>query len=101
MAKEKPELELNRLQAELRKAREDEVFVGRSSGEAAEYNRKAERIHELLGKIHLSTTPVSSWKDTKLQQKHQSKCRDTDPPDGEIEPYGSPETDSDDSSTNP
>jgi hypothetical protein len=51
MPKEKPEFELNRLRTELRQSRQDEIFGGLSPSERSEYNRKAERIHELLGEI--------------------------------------------------
>jgi len=47
VAKEQPESELKRLRNEQSKARQDEVFGGLSHAERAEYNGKAERIHEL------------------------------------------------------
>jgi hypothetical protein len=51
MAMEKRETELKRLRTEQNKTRQDEVFGGLSRAEQAEYNRKADRIHELEGKI--------------------------------------------------
>ena len=47
MLEEKPQFELIRLRKEQNKARQDEVFGGLSPAERAEYNGKAERIHEL------------------------------------------------------
>lgn len=62
MLTETPVFELNRLRMELSKIRQDEVFGGLSPAEQAEYNRKAERIHELMGTSHVSTTSEkSAW----------------------------------------
>jgi hypothetical protein len=47
MVEEKPQSELMRLRKEQNKTRRDEVFGGLSSAELAEYEGKAERIHEL------------------------------------------------------
>lgn len=47
MVEEKPQAELIRLRKEQNKARRDEVFGGLSPAELAEYDGKAERIHEL------------------------------------------------------
>jgi hypothetical protein len=47
MAEENTQSELIRLRKEQNKARRDEVFGGLSPAELAEYNGKAERIHEL------------------------------------------------------
>jgi hypothetical protein len=47
MDDETPESELARLLREQSKMREDEVFIGQSPAERAEYEVKADRIHEL------------------------------------------------------
>jgi hypothetical protein len=47
MVEEKPQSELMRLRKEQNKTRRDEVFGGLSSAELAEYEGKAERIHQL------------------------------------------------------
>jgi len=101
MSKEKPELELNRLRTELGRTRQDEIFGGLSTAELAEYNRKAERIHELLGEIHVSAIAERSSGATKAEQKRQwSKDPETDAHQGEThQPYRSREKDSADSST--
>lgn len=102
MPKEKPELELNRLRRELGKARQDEVFGGLSPAERSEYNRKAERLHELLGEIHMSAIAERSSGAAKAEQERQwSKDPETDTPQGEAhQPYCSREEHSTNSSTN-
>jgi hypothetical protein len=47
MAEDNLQFELTRLRKEQRKTRHDEVFGGLSPEELAEYNGKADRIHEL------------------------------------------------------
>jgi len=47
MVEEKPQSELIRLRKEQNKTRRDEVFGGLSPAELAEYDGKAQRIHEL------------------------------------------------------
>jgi len=68
MAKEKPEFELNRLRTELRKTRQDEIFGDLSPAELSEYNRKAERIHELLGEVHMSAIAERSSGAAQIEQ---------------------------------
>jgi hypothetical protein len=60
MAQEKPESELTRLRKEQNKARRDEVFGGMSPVELAEYNGKAERIHELENYFQASALSLTS-----------------------------------------
>ena len=47
MGNETRESELIRLRREQTKTREDEVFLGSSAAERAEYEKKEDRIHEL------------------------------------------------------
>jgi hypothetical protein len=47
MINETRESELIRLRREQKKTREDEVFLGSSAAERAEYQNKEDRIHEL------------------------------------------------------
>jgi hypothetical protein len=94
MPKEEPEFELNRLRTELDKALQDEIFGGLSPEELSEYNRKAERIHELL-EIHMSAIVERSSEVAKAEQKrHWSKDPETDTPQVEAhQPYRSREKD--------
>jgi hypothetical protein len=54
MVQKKSLSELTLLQKEQNKARQDEVFGGLSPAERAEYDGRAERIHELEGEIRAS-----------------------------------------------
>jgi hypothetical protein len=60
MVEEKPQSELQRLRKDQSKARQDEVFGGLSLAERAEYNAKAERIHELESEIQVTCSPFSA-----------------------------------------
>jgi hypothetical protein len=48
LERENPQAEVLRLLKELNKARQDEIFGGLSAVERADYNRKAERIGDIL-----------------------------------------------------
>jgi hypothetical protein len=101
MPKEKPEFELNRLRAELSRARQEEVFGGLSPSELAEYNRKSERVHKLAGEIHMGAIFEKSSGAAQIEQQRQwNKDPETDTPQAEAhQPYRSREKDSTDSST--
>ena len=101
MPKEKPELELNRLRAELSRTRQEEVFGGLSPSELAEYNQKSERINKLAGEIHgVAILEKSSGAEQIEQQRQWNKDPETDTPQAEAhQPYRSREKDSKDSST--
>ena len=71
MLEEKPQSELTRLRKEQNKARHDEVFGGLSSAELAEYNGKADRIHELESKIQASAVAKKSFQSGKAEQSRQ------------------------------
>ena len=100
MAKEKPEFELNRLRTELRKARQDEIFGGLSPAELSEYNRKAKRIHELLGEVHMSAIAERSSGAAQIeQQRRWNEDPETNTPQAEAHrPYRSREKESEGSS---
>jgi hypothetical protein len=70
MLAEKLQSELTRLRKEQNKTRHNEVFGGLSSAEQAEYNAKAERIHELEGKIRASAV-AKSLQSAKTEQSRQ------------------------------
>ena len=59
MVQKTPQSELTRLRKDQNKARQDEVFGGLSPEERAEYNGKAERIHELESEIQASAVAKS------------------------------------------
>jgi hypothetical protein len=71
MLEERPQSELTRLRKEPNKARHDGVFGGLSSAEKAEYNRKAERIHELQSKSQASAVAKKSAQSAKIEQSRQ------------------------------
>jgi hypothetical protein len=101
MPKEKPELELNRLRAELCRTRQEEVFGGLSPSELAEYNQKSERINKLAGEIHRVAIFEKSSGAAQIEQQRQwDKDPETDTPQAEAhQPYRSREKASKDSST--
>ena len=55
MTPETPEAELARLLKEQDETRQDEIFVGMSGAERAEYERRAKRIEEL--RVELRNRP--------------------------------------------
>jgi hypothetical protein len=55
MVEKKTQSELTQLRKDQNKARQDEVFGGLSPAEWAEYNGRAERIHELESEIQASS----------------------------------------------
>ena len=71
MLEEKPQFELIRLRKEQNKARQDEVFGGLSPAERAEYNGKAERIHELESDFQASAVAKKSLQSAKAEQNRQ------------------------------
>jgi hypothetical protein len=71
MVEEKPQFELTRLRKEQNKARQDEVFGGLSPAERAEYNGKAERIHELESNFPASAVAKKSLQSAKAEQNRQ------------------------------
>lgn len=75
MAKEAPESELKRLQAEQVKRRRDEVFGGLLPKERAEYDRKTERIDQLVRELAASTGVRSAKAE---QEKQWNKEPETD-----------------------
>ncbi len=101
MPKEKPEVELRRLRAELSRARQEEVFGGLSPSELAEYNRKSERIHKLADEIHMVAIFEESSGAAQIEQQRQwNRDPETDTSQAEAhQPYRSREKDSKNSST--
>jgi hypothetical protein len=96
VAKETLESELNRLREEQSKTRQDELFVGLSPAERAEYYRKSERIYELQGEMQMSAIAEQSSRSAKTEQRRQwNKASETDTPQDEAhQPYRSREKDS-------
>ena len=68
MVQKTSQSELTRLRKEQNKARQNEVFGGLSPAERAEYNEKAERIHELESEIQASAVAKNSWQSAKAKQ---------------------------------
>lgn len=73
MEKEQPKSELERLQKEQRKTRQDEVFGGLTKAEIARYDAKAKRISELEAELGASAAK-------REQERQWNKEPETDIP---------------------
>ena len=60
MANQKLQSELTRLRKQQAKARQDEIFGGFSRAERAEYDARANRIHDVETELELHTEPTGS-----------------------------------------
>lgn len=70
MEKEQAKSELERLQKEQRKARQDEVFGGLTKVELAEYDAKAKRISEL--EIELTAAAAKAQQDRQWNKRPET-----------------------------
>ena len=90
--------ELTRLRKQQAKARQDEVFGGLSRAERAEYDARADRIHDVETELELHTGPAepgaSSDRLAAAQRREWVKKSATDTPQSEAhQPYRSRERD--------
>ena len=98
MANQKLQSELTRLRKQQAKARQDEIFGGFSRAERAEYDARANRIHEV--ETELETKPAErTIAEQQRRQWHKESDTDT-PQDVARQPYRSREKDSGDAFTN-
>jgi len=72
MVETKPHSELRLLRNDQKKARQDDVFGGLSPAERAEYNGKAERIHDLESEIQASAVAGKRLEFAKLEQRKRN-----------------------------
>ena len=72
MVQKTSQSELTRLRKEQNKARQNEVFGGLSPAERAEYNGKAERIHDLESEIQASAVAGKRLEFAKLEQRKRN-----------------------------
>jgi hypothetical protein len=91
--------ELTRLRKQQAKARQDEVFGGLSRAERAEYDARANRIHDVETELELHTGPAepgsSSDRLAAAQRREWEKESAIDTPQSEShQPYRSQERDS-------
>jgi Skp family chaperone for outer membrane proteins len=92
LAVENPKSELARLRKEQRQARQDEVYGGFSKSERAEYDARAERIHELDARL---LTMTSADEAASEQRREWNKKSETDTAQSESrQPYRNREADS-------
>ena len=92
MAVENPKSELARLREEQRQARQDEVYGGFSKSERAEYDTRAQRIHELDSQL---LTMTSADEAASEQRREWNKKAETDTAQSEgRQPYRNREADS-------
>ena len=97
---ENPQSELKRLCREQLKTLQDEIYGGLSASERAEYNRKANRIHQL--QIELQAATASDLIDLIEAERRRewNKTAETDTPQSSArQPYRSRENESADAST--
>ena len=94
---ENPQSELKRLLREQLKTLQDEVYGGLLAGERAEYNSKANRIHQL--QIELQATAASDLI-AEERRRDWNKTSETDTPQSSArQPYRSREKESADTFT--
>jgi hypothetical protein len=99
MANQSLQSELTRLRKQQAKARQDEIFGGFSRAERAEYDARANRIHDVETELELHTKPAergSSFGMTAAGQRREwDKKSETDIPQSKAhQPYRSREKDS-------
>ena len=94
MRNETPYCELIRLRKEQTKTREDEVFLGLSPAERAQYDQKTQRINVLENKLQMSgTSERSAERGAEQEQRSRwNQQSETDIPRSEAhQPYRSRE----------
>ena len=73
VAVETPKSELARLRKEQRQARQDEVYGGFSKSERAEYDSRAERIHELDSQLLTKTSADEAASEQRREWNRKSE----------------------------
>jgi hypothetical protein len=90
MANQSLQSELTRLRKQQAKARQDEVFGGFSRAERAEYDARANRIHDVETELELYTKPAERGSSSDIlavgHRREREKKSETDTPQSKAHP---------------